>query len=308
MTLTQIAKNSILKKAAATEKYLAELSAIIHTAGSIVLSRDGMCVEILSENEGICDRVDELLINFYGEKTRRLKVTHIGKTMSKAIIEENIAPRVLMDTGVTFYDENGRLSINNGIDNYLVAEGDERVAYIRGAFLGCGYLNTSSGYRVEFVFSSEKIMKDFQILLKRVNILTKNILRNSKYVLYLSKGDNVCDLLALVGADNAVLELYNQRANRSVRNAANRTANCINANIDRAVSAAVKQTAAIDEMSQKFNGLDFLPEKLRVIAKARLDNPSATLSELAEELGISKSGVSHRLNKIMDIYNKMAEV
>jgi len=91
---------------------------------------------------------------------------------------------------------------------------------------------------------------------------------------------------------------------RSVRNKTNRERNCVIANIDKAVVAGQKQYQAIKLIDSKI-GLENLSEKLRVIAKIRLDNPDFSLDQIAEEVGggISKSGINHRFRKIMEIAN-----
>jgi DNA-binding transcriptional regulator WhiA len=37
------------------------------------------------------------------------------------------------------------------------------------------------------------------------------------------------------------------------------------------------------------------------VAEIRLDNPEATLSDIAAQLGITKSGVNHRMRKLMQL-------
>ena len=50
-------------------------------------------------------------------------------------------------------------------------------------------------------------------------------------------------------------------------------------------------------------GENFLPEKLRDVALARLANPEASLTQLGEMLSkpLKKSGVNNRLKKISEI-------
>ena len=58
---------------------------------------------------------------------------------------------------------------------------------------------------------------------------------------------------------------------------------------------------------QKQGILENLPAKLKESAKARQENPDASLGELAEIVGISKSGMNHRLKKLEEIFNKAKE-
>ena len=82
----------------------------------------------------------------------------------------------------------------------------------------------------------------------------------------------------------------------------NRQVNCETANINKTVSAAVKQLEDIEYIRDTV-GLDYLPESLAEIAQARLERPDATLKELGEALSppVGKSGVNHRLRKVSAI-------
>ena len=84
------------------------------------------------------------------------------------------------------------------------------------------------------------------------------------------------------------------------RNAANRAANCDNANIDKVVGAAEGQIRDIRLLMGE-QGLTALPEELRELARLRLENPEASLRELGARLGLSRSGVNHRLQKLAQL-------
>ena len=71
------------------------------------------------------------------------------------------------------------------------------------------------------------------------------------------------------------------------------------ANLQKAVDAAGRQLAEIKILAAA--GLEKLPPKLRAAAEARLENPEASLAELAEMLGITKSGMSHRMRKLGEL-------
>ena len=89
-------------------------------------------------------------------------------------------------------------------------------------------------------------------------------------------------------------------ADRELNNSINRNVICEAANLDKTFAAAAKQIVAIEEILKEV-GLDNLPDGLKEAANARLNNPTASLSELSKILGISKSCLNHRLRKIMEI-------
>ena len=84
-----------------------------------------------------------------------------------------------------------------------------------------------------------------------------------------------------------------------MRGNVNRQVNCETANINKTVSAAVKQMEDI-RFIQETIGLDGLPESLQDMARLRLERPEATLKELGQALEppVGKSGVNHRLRKL----------
>ena len=78
------------------------------------------------------------------------------------------------------------------------------------------------------------------------------------------------------------------------------------ANINKTVSAAVKQLADINYI-QHTRGLESLPENLREIALVRLQYPQAPLKELGAYLepAVGKSGVNHRLRRLCEIAEEL---
>ena len=127
-------------------------------------------------------------------------------------------------------------------------------------------------------------------------------------MLFRSGSEMLSDFMAFFGGSNAVLELNDIIAYRSVRNDINRIKNCELANLDKSIEAGQKQYLAIKLIEEKI-GLNSLSEKLREIAVIRLENPDFTLEQIAEIAGgdISKSGINHRFRKIMEIAKNLQE-
>jgi len=113
-------------------------------------------------------------------------------------------------------------------------------------------------------------------------------------VVYIKSREDICNLLALIGASKALMDLNNEIALREVRGNANRRANCDSGNI-------AKQVATAREQVEVIKGLDLerLDSKLREVAVARVENPEASYEELAEGLKISKSCLVHRMRRVM---------
>ena len=89
---------------------------------------------------------------------------------------------------------------------------------------------------------------------------------------------------------------------RAIRNNENRATNCVTHNISRSVAATQKQLEAVNFLiSQQKTAL--LDDELHITALLRLENDSASLSELAalHDPPITKSGVNGRLNRIIAV-------
>ena len=89
-----------------------------------------------------------------------------------------------------------------------------------------------------------------------------------------------------------------------IRNHANRAANCDSGNIAKQVKAASQQITIIEQM-KKDGTLQTLSPKLQETATIRVENPDATYEELANLLGITKSGFVNRLRKITQQHNAL---
>ena len=85
---------------------------------------------------------------------------------------------------------------------------------------------------------------------------------------------------------------------KEVKNQVNRLVNCETANVQKSVDAAGRQIAAIRAL-EAADAVAELSAGLREMAAVRLEHPTATLAELAGLLGIGKSGVNHRLRKLV---------
>ena len=116
------------------------------------------------------------------------------------------------------------------------------------------------------------------------------------------------DLLTYLGAPAAAMELMQVKMLKEVRNQINRRTNFETANLDKTASAAARQVLAIQKIAES-TGLGELPEELRELAELRLQNPEMSLRELGESLSppLSRSGVNHRLQRIVDLAETLPE-
>jgi DNA-binding protein WhiA len=177
------------------------------------------------------------------------------------------------------------------------------VAFVRGAFLSCGWISDPNReYHLEFCTYYKSLGMDLYSLLENKSLKPKMARRKSEYVIYFKVSEQIEDLLNLFGATSAAFNLMDVKVERDVRNLINRKVNCETANITKTINASGMQLKAIEKLVAKM-GMEGLPPNLRVVAQARMNNPDSSLTELCEILGntISRSGVNHRLKKIVDM-------
>lgn len=180
-------------------------------------------------------------------------------------------------------------------------------AYLRGAFLGSGYVNDpEKEYHFEILSDDDEFSKLLTYLFLAFNISPKCSQRKRYRVTYFKEFGSVSDVLSVIGAHKSMMDMANTRIVKEVRNSVNRRNNCDMANISKAVNAASKQIEDI-ELIEKNIGLSALPDILREMAVIRLEHPDSSLTELGGLMDppVGKSGVNHRLRKISAIADEL---
>ena len=260
---------------------IAELAAMLHFSGQYGRDSEGnFTIGFQTENETVIKKGFTLL-----KKTFTIDTDVI-------ISEEKMQE---------LYHKFGDL--NQPVDALLVKNACCRRAFIRGAFLCVGSVSTpEKGYHLEFVCNSEEKAKQLQELIQSFEIEAKIILRKKYYVVYMKEGKAIVDLLNVMEAHVALMNLENLRILKEVRNSVNRRVNCEAANISKTVNAASRQIEDILLLKERY-GFENLPKNLREMAMVRLEYPEAPLKELGEllEPPVGKSGVNHRLRKLSEI-------
>lgn len=172
-------------------------------------------------------------------------------------------------------------------------------AYLRGAFLVCGAVtDPEHDYHMEFALPHYNLSRDLATLLRELDFPAKITTRAGNHVVYIKESERIEDCLTLLGATRASLEMMGVKMVKSIRNDTNRRINFENANIDKTVQAAGAQTDALLKIESTC-GLSALPEDLQAVAKLRLEHPEMSLRELGDALELSRSGVNHRLKRIL---------
>jgi len=254
----------------------------------------------------VCDADDKIVLKFPAGECSQLCVKMLrerfGKTpcFTKSIVKRGEEYDIFaLESQSAFSVAKDPLSIEKNIKC-----GSCVTAFLRGVFVSLGTVNDphSAAYHAEFVFQDPfcaKVVYDFLCKLDLVPRITNR--KNGKVGLYYKSSTNIEELLMKLGATNAAFELMNCKIERTIRNEENRATNCVARNISRSVEASRRQVEDIESLVAS-GRIEALPYDLRITAKLRLDNPEASLSELAalHIPPISKSGLNHRLQKLSD--------
>ena len=159
-------------------------------------------------------------------------------------------------------------------------------------------------YHLEFSVPYLNLSKSFVTLMKEMELLPKTSTRKGYNIIYFKDSGAIEDCLYIMGASSAMFEMMNVEIVKDIRNKANRTANCETANIEKTVKASMAHIKAIEKIEQT-KGLDYLNKDLKEMAILRRDNPELSLAELAKVSGLSRSGVNHRLNRIVQLADEI---
>lgn len=290
---------------------IAALSAIMKVSGTLLLgSNKQFSFKIATENPAIARLIFKMLKEHFHIHTKiMVKKSNSLKKNNVYIIlitEEMGVRDLLKEVGLLKENEN-IFSLDYSIPRNIIDTEECKRSYIRGAFLGGGSIsNPEKTYHLEFVTHDNEYVEDLSSLINEYGLNSKVIQRKSSFIVYLKEGEQIVDLLNIIGAHASLLELENVRIMKEMRNNVNRLVNCETANLSKTVNAAVRQVESI-KLIQNEIGLARLPKNLKEIAELRLSYPDESLKELGEMLDpvVGKSGVNHRLRRIEKIAEEL---
>lgn len=269
---------------------LAELSAIICYVGKIKIEGGRVCLHIETENTALQEKYFTLLKKTFNIEAGTNQMT---ETELKRVLE-----------GVKMWDAQ-KLCFRDSstADGILLQQTCCRRAFIRGAFLSCGSMsNPNKSYHFEIVCGNLAQAKQLANIMNSFEVDAKIVARKKSQVVYVKEGAHIVDILNVMEAHVALMDLENVRIVKEMRNSVNRQVNCETANISKTVTASVRQIEDIAYIRDKV-GLESLPDNLREIALVRIEYPDAALKELGTYLNppVGKSGVNHRLRKLAEL-------
>ena len=277
----------------------AALSALIRFDGALTVSAGNTWrLELVTESAPVARAIIGLAHSVGGLKTEltsRRSVLH--KTYSYLITVPSQA-RLEPTLRMLGLFESGYMS--GGIDGAIVRRDCCAIAYLRGAFLGSGFVSDPrADAHFEIACQSEYLASSLVALMQRFDLEAKYLERRGAWTVYLKGAEPILNFLALVGAHKALLKTENVRVVKSMRNDVNRRVNAEIANQAKASQAALAQLDTIQRLEQA-GVLATLPQGLQEFARLRRANPELSLRELgaAATPPLSKSAVNHRMRRL----------
>ena len=275
------------------------LAALIRIEGTLFISGQGRYrLEVVTDVPSVARLAWRLLHETYGlrtELTTRRSVLHKTPNYLIDVPSQKGLVEALRDMGVL-----GESGLELGVAPELVAKQCCTAAYLRGAFLGSGFVSDPRGdFHFEITVESREMADDIARMMEEKSIRARVMQRRQSFIVYIKSGESILEFLAYVGAHQSALVMENARVVKSVRNDVNRQTNAEMANQMKAAAASVDQIYAMRTVLEAY-GPDRLPPALRDIIRLRVTYPDATLKELGERANppLSKSAVYHRIRRI----------
>ncbi len=306
MSFTTSLKEEITKTEISKMESLIELASFIRFSSQIKKDR----IVLTMENASVARRIYKDLKYNFGinikiiiriQKRFRVKQIYILEISEKFNF-------ILESLNIT---KNGKKTLP---EDYFLENKEEKISFLRGAFLATGSINdpATSGYHLEFSSSVKKDCLYINDILKEFNINSKVIKRNNHYMTYVKSSENISDIIKMFNATNSLFYFEDIRIYRDHKNMINRLNNCEIANQEKILKTGMKQLEDIKYLKEH-DLLGLLDENTIEAVKYREMYPETSLAELADiiskETGhnIGKSGVNHYFIKVKKLVERHKE-
>jgi DNA-binding protein WhiA len=286
---------------------LSELCGLYATMGSLsLLGRGKVNVQLTSESLAVCRRAYTLIAQTLHVSPQIHYVTNarFGGTRKCVLTLGPIqSPLFLEKMQMISLDDEGQPVFRSATPRISLSRGCCNRAFLRGAFLGGGYItNPEQNYHLELGYRDENVRDYLARALQRCDLPIRQSSRKNQDFLYIKQSEQIIAFLTLVGAHQSVMHMENLRIQRDIYSTVTRAINCDAANMKKQLHAAEEQTQAIMRLARK-DGLKGLPPSLQQIAVARLNAPDLNLAQLGQTMDppLSKSAVNHRMRRLMEL-------
>ncbi len=306
MTFTTRLKEEITKNDIGQIESLVELSAFITYAGQIKKNK----ITLVMENASVSRRIYKDIKTNFGINVK-ITVRNQKRFRVKQIYILDITEKVDQVLETLNIIKNNKKSLP---EEFFLSTKEEKIAFLKGAFLACGSINdpSTAGYHLEFTSPMKKEGTYLANIMKEFNISAKVLKRNNHYMTYIKSAEMISDLIRLLSATNSFFYFEDIRIYRDHKNMVNRLNNCEIANQEKILKTGMKQLDDIKYLKEH-DLVGLLDENVQEAVKYREAYPETSLQELADiistETGrqIGKSGINHYFIKVKKLVEKHKE-
>lgn len=313
MTFSQLTKEEIQKGVKHLEQCCTDafLYAVFKALGSFSIINKTLVMCVTTENNDLLHFIQKLALDRFGTHSK-IQSENTNSIRGSVIYQEIFDQYITQYFGFTYLDNDNLMQICHDTNTHFFDKQCCTKTMLQALMLCCGSISVPTvsvdltescstvRYHMEFVLNDEQFADFVLNKLNQLGFAFKKTIRKHSTVLYLKDSSAIADMLVYLGGYQAKMQLENVIIERSIRNNVNRQSNCISANIDKVVESSRKQTVAIEQLLNS-GKLTTLSPQLQQVAQLRLQNPEATLQELATMSGITKSGIRHRMDKLIEL-------
>jgi len=290
---------------------IAALCAVLRLCGSMEIGVDNsLSLRLDTENEHAAWFAYKLVRDMYGYDSgvmeRRQQRFKDYRSYTVEIADQGVTKKLLYDSGILINLDTG-LFMEHKLPTGLLSRDCCRKAYLKAVFLCQGRCsNPRKTYRLEYIVKDMGQAETVSNILKGFQLNSHITRRRDGIIIYINEAEQIISMLSIIGANKALLDMENIMIMKQIRNHINRAVNCETANLDKVTFAAQRQ---IDDIKLLISCGEYnsLADSEKQTAEARINNPEATLSELAQLMGVTKSGINHRLRRISDRARRIKE-
>jgi len=292
------------------------LSATIRGIARLIFTKNGFALKFQTQDIQLITYIQSML----------KKVQNVIYDIEKSFIDKGYVKGEYYTLYVPVDDANvilektyiikNKCEIIDNIPNELFEKKCCKGAYIAGLFASCGTLTTpdavdlddrgktKGGYHLEFNINSDLVKDEIKKIIKSIAEIDSDTIhfRANSNGIYIKNADSIGYIIAAMGCQKSFFIIQDIITSREFKNRLNRVNNSTLANIDKVVDAGEKQVLAIKLIDEKL-GINVLSPQLIEFCNLRLNNYSASLSELAQLCvpPSTKSGMNHRMRKVLEL-------
>ncbi|MGL5657037.1 MAG: DNA-binding protein WhiA [Fusobacteriaceae bacterium] len=195
-----------------------------------------------------------------------------------------------------------------GVTNSLVLSNEQLLrGAVRGYFLYSGYVkDPEKEYAMDFFIDSYEGAEELYDLLDALEKKVFKAIKKNKNLVYLRNSEDIMDILVTVGSMQEFFKYEETTMMKDLKNKTIREMNWEVANETKTLNSANRQLKMIEYIEEEC-GINNLSPVLKEIAEIRLRYTESSFQEIADLIGISKSGVKNRFRRLEDFYNEISQ-